>query len=188
MVGAAGSSLNQWHGRNEWKQGSVKPTFFTVAETARLLRVNAMTIYRAIREDAFPAIRVRSRYIIPAAAVERLAAEATETGGCVDVAAMAAERRLAREVARLSDRGGPPAEPSEIQAEAREILNLVIDHVLDHVSLDTVRRWPETLANSVSCSGARHNVLVLAMVQGRRVVEIDGKLEAEEIANRRIAS
>lgn len=85
---------------------SVKPVFYTVAETARLLRVNAMTIYRAISEDAFPAIRVRSRYVIPAVALERLVAEATETGGCVDVAAMAAERRLAREVARLSDRGG----------------------------------------------------------------------------------
>ena len=83
-----------------------KPAFFTVAETAHLLRVNAMTIYRAIREDAFPAIRVRSRYVIPAAAVERLVAEATETGGCVDVAALAAERQLAREVARLTDSGG----------------------------------------------------------------------------------
>jgi excisionase family DNA binding protein len=81
-----------------------KPAFFTVAETAHLLRVNAMTIYRAIRDDAFPAIRVRSRYVVPAAAVERLVAEATETGGCVDVAAMAAQRRLERDVARLSER------------------------------------------------------------------------------------
>lgn len=79
--------------------------FFTVAETARLLRVNAMTIYRAIHEDAFPAVRVRSRFVIPASVVEQLAAEATESGGCVDVAAVAAERRRARE-ARLSERGG----------------------------------------------------------------------------------
>jgi excisionase family DNA binding protein len=81
-------------------------TFYTVAETARLLRVDPATIYRAIREDAFPAIRVRSRYVVPAAAVEQLAARAAETGGCVDVAAVAAERRLAREVARLNERGG----------------------------------------------------------------------------------
>ncbi|MGH3542418.1 MAG: hypothetical protein ACRDTO_08600 [Mycobacterium sp.] len=59
-------------------------------------------IYRAIRDDAFPAVRIRTRYVIPAAAVERLAAEAAESGGCVDVAAMAAQRRTAREVARLS--------------------------------------------------------------------------------------
>jgi hypothetical protein len=65
-----------------------------------------MTIYRAIREDAFPAIRVRSRCVIPAAAVEQLAAQAVEYGGCVDVAALAAERRTAREDARFTERGG----------------------------------------------------------------------------------
>lgn len=82
-----------------------RATFYTVAETARLLRVDTATIYRAIREDAFPAIRVRSRYVVPAAAVEQLAARAAETGGCVDVAAIAAERRLTREVARLTQGG-----------------------------------------------------------------------------------
>ena len=79
-------------------------TFYTVAETARLLRVDAATIYRAIREDAFPAIRVRSRYVVPAVAIEELAAQAAKTGRCVDVAAMAAERRLARDVARPTGR------------------------------------------------------------------------------------
>jgi excisionase family DNA binding protein len=80
---------------------ATRPTFCTVAETARLLRVDPATIYRAIREDAFPAVRVRSRYVIPAAAVEQMAAQAAETGGCVDVAAIAAGRRVAREVARI---------------------------------------------------------------------------------------
>ena len=80
-------------------------TFYIVAEVARLLRVDAATIYRAIRADGFPAIRVRSRYVIPAAAVQELADRATETGGCVDVAALAAERRVAREVARLTEGG-----------------------------------------------------------------------------------
>lgn len=84
----------------------MRASFYTVAEAARLLRVDPATLYRALREDAFPAIRIRSRYVIPAAAVEELAARAAETGSCVDVAAMAAERRLAREVARLSERGG----------------------------------------------------------------------------------
>jgi hypothetical protein len=46
------------------------------------------------------------RYVIPAAAVRRLAAEAAESGGCVDVAAMAAQRRTAREVTRGT--GGTP--------------------------------------------------------------------------------
>lgn len=76
-------------------------TFYTVAETARLLRVDPATIYRAIREDVFPSIRVRSRYIVPAVAIEEMAAQAAETGCCVDVAAIAAERRLARDVARI---------------------------------------------------------------------------------------
>jgi excisionase family DNA binding protein len=82
------------------------PAFYTVAEAARLLRVTPATIYRAIREDAFPAVRIRTRYVIPAAAVDRLAAEAAESGGCVDVAQMAAQRRTAREVARAT--GGSP--------------------------------------------------------------------------------
>ena len=54
----------------------VRPSFYTVAETARLLRVDPATIYRAIREDAFPAVRVRARYVIPAAAVEQMAEQA----------------------------------------------------------------------------------------------------------------
>jgi excisionase family DNA binding protein len=78
----------------------VRPIFYTVAEAASLLRVDRTTLYRAIREDAFPPIRVRSRYVIPAVAVERLAADAIESGGCVDIAAIAAGRRVAREVAR----------------------------------------------------------------------------------------
>ncbi len=77
---------------------AVRPIFYTVAEAASLLRVDRATLYRAIREDGFPAVRVRSRYVIPAVAVDRLAADAVASGGCVDVAAMAAERRVAREV------------------------------------------------------------------------------------------
>lgn len=75
------------------------PAFYTVPEAARVLRVTPATIYRAIREDAFPAVRIRTRYVIPAAAVDRMAAEAAESGGCVDVAQMAAQRRAARDVA-----------------------------------------------------------------------------------------
>jgi len=79
-----------------------KPAFYTVREAARVLRVDPATLYRAIREDAFPAVRIRGRCIVPAAAIEQLAAEAAESGGCVDVARMAAEKRIARDVARLA--------------------------------------------------------------------------------------
>ncbi|WAL63759.1 helix-turn-helix domain-containing protein [Amycolatopsis cynarae] len=79
-----------------------KPTFYTVKEAARILRVDAATLYRAIRDDAFPAVRVRTRYVVPAAALEKLISEAAESSGCVDVARIAAEHRTARDIARLS--------------------------------------------------------------------------------------
>lgn len=79
-----------------------RPAFYTVKEAARILRVDAATLYRAIRDDAFPAVRVRTRYVVPAAALDKLIAEAADSGGCVDVARIAAERRTAREIERLT--------------------------------------------------------------------------------------
>jgi excisionase family DNA binding protein len=78
------------------------PAFYTVREAARILRVAPSTLYRAIREDAFPAVRLRTRYVVPAASLDRLLAEVAETGGVVDPARMAAERRTTREMERLS--------------------------------------------------------------------------------------
>ena len=78
------------------------PAFYTVREAARILRVDPATLYRAIRDDAFPAVRVRTRYVVPAAALHRLVRQAAESGGCIDVARLAAERRTAREIKRLS--------------------------------------------------------------------------------------
>jgi excisionase family DNA binding protein len=81
---------------------NARPAFYTVQEAARILRVDPATFYRAIREDAFPAVRVRTRYVVPAVALDKLIIEAAESGGCVDVARIATERRTAREVARLT--------------------------------------------------------------------------------------
>ncbi|MDV6012224.1 helix-turn-helix domain-containing protein [Haloechinothrix sp. LS1_15] len=78
--------------------GAGRPAFYTVAEAAELLRVNPATVYRAIREDAFPAVRIRGRYVVPAAALDRLIAEVVESGGCVDPARLIEERRTAREL------------------------------------------------------------------------------------------
>lgn len=78
------------------------PVFYTVREAALIVRVDPSTLYRAIREDAFPAVRVRYRYVIPAAALEQLVTAAAESGQCVDPARMIAERRTAREIARLN--------------------------------------------------------------------------------------
>jgi excisionase family DNA binding protein len=70
-------------------------------EAAKILRVNPATLYRAIREDAFPAVRVRTRYVVPSAALDRLIAEVAESGvcGCGEVGHRAADgagRRAAR--------------------------------------------------------------------------------------------
>jgi excisionase family DNA binding protein len=82
------------------------PAFYTVREAARILRVDPATIYRAIRENAFPAVRVRTRYIVPAAAVEQMAAEAAASGSCVDVGRMTVQRRLSDGLASIIG-GGP---------------------------------------------------------------------------------
>ncbi|MFJ1766498.1 helix-turn-helix domain-containing protein [Amycolatopsis sp. NPDC088138] len=76
---------------------NVGPTFYTVGEVARILRVNPVTLYRAIRDDAFPAVRIRTRYVVPAAALNELIAEVTASGGCVDLADLITKRRMERE-------------------------------------------------------------------------------------------
>lgn len=67
--------------------------FLTVHEAADMLRVDPVTIYRAIREDGFPAVRIRGRYVVPARAVEALADEAAAIGRLVDVADYTLTRR-----------------------------------------------------------------------------------------------
>ena len=62
------------------------PMFYTVSEVAEILRVDPATIYRSIRANAFPAIRIRSRYVVSASAVVEMAAEASRSGGCLDLA------------------------------------------------------------------------------------------------------
>ena len=84
------------------KPDASPPAFYTVREAAQILRVDSATVYRAIRDDAFPAVRIRSRYVVPAAALHKLIADAATSGGGVDVAQMAAARRTARELERLS--------------------------------------------------------------------------------------
>jgi excisionase family DNA binding protein len=82
------------------------PAFYTVREAARILRVDPSTLYRAIREDAFPAVQVRTRYVVPSAVLDKLIAEAARFGGRVDPARMVAERRTAREIQQIT--GGAP--------------------------------------------------------------------------------
>lgn len=77
-----------------------QPAFYTVKEAAELLRVGASTLYRIIREGDFPAVRLRSRYVVPAEALDQLLEEAKATGSVVDPCRIAEQRRTSREVAR----------------------------------------------------------------------------------------
>lgn len=78
------------------------PAFYTVREAAEIMRCNASTLYRAIREDAFPAVKVRTRYVVPARAIEQLIEQASASNGCVDVAKLTAQRRTERDIERLT--------------------------------------------------------------------------------------
>ena len=63
-----------------------RPAFYTVEEVAEVLRVDPVTIYRAIRAGEFPAVKIRKRYVVPQKAIELLVEDVMATGGCVDTA------------------------------------------------------------------------------------------------------
>ena len=62
------------------------PRFYSVAQVAAMLGMSAMTVYRAISDGEFPAIRVRGRLIVPAKAVEAMAEAAVTQRTVVDAA------------------------------------------------------------------------------------------------------
>jgi len=62
------------------------PRFYSVHHAARILGVSPMTVYRAINEGTFPAIRVRNRFAVPAKAIDDMEASALQTRSIVDTA------------------------------------------------------------------------------------------------------
>jgi len=60
------------------------PRFYSVAQVAAMLGMSPMTVYRAIAERQFPAVRIRGRLIVPAKAVEAMADVATSEQTVVD--------------------------------------------------------------------------------------------------------
>ena len=46
--------------------------FYSVSETARMLGVSEMTLYRQIRANAFPAIRIGNRLVVPERCLEEM--------------------------------------------------------------------------------------------------------------------
>ena len=76
------------------------PTY-SVPEVASLLSVSAVHLYRLIQADLFPAVLMampglRGRYVVPAAAVERLLREAAAGTSMVDVGSWTADYRAER--------------------------------------------------------------------------------------------
>lgn len=65
---------------------SQPPTFYSVAETARMFGMSEMTLYRAIAAGQFPAVRIRGRLIVPARAIQAMVDSALGTGAVVNAA------------------------------------------------------------------------------------------------------
>src|SRR4029078_3746584 len=63
-----------------------RPAFLTVEEVADVLRVDPVTIYRAIRAGELPAVKIRKRYVVPRRAIDMLVDDVVTTGSCVDTA------------------------------------------------------------------------------------------------------
>lgn len=61
-----------------------QPRFYSVRQAARILNMSPVTLYRAIREDGFPAVRVRGRVSVPAKAIDVMEAEAITHRAVVD--------------------------------------------------------------------------------------------------------
>lgn len=76
------------------RSGDVRPgalppqraAFLTVAAAARLLCIWEMTLDRAIRDDQFPAVRIRGRLIIPSRVIDAMIEDSIDRNGVVDAA------------------------------------------------------------------------------------------------------
>jgi excisionase family DNA binding protein len=71
------------------------PRFQSVPETAEILGMSEVTLYRAIREGQFPAVKVRGRYVVPSRALEDMESAAITSGAVVDAAEFAVVRKAA---------------------------------------------------------------------------------------------
>lgn len=65
---------------------STAPRFYSVAQVARILGMSSMTVYRAIADGQFPALKVRGRLIIPAKVVDEMTEAAMAEGVVIDAA------------------------------------------------------------------------------------------------------
>jgi excisionase family DNA binding protein len=79
----------RWHVRKLLRllaEGEAPRTYYSVAETAEIFGMSDQTLYRAINDGQFPAVRVRGRLFVPAKVVDALAKAALQSGGLIDAA------------------------------------------------------------------------------------------------------
>jgi excisionase family DNA binding protein len=57
--------------------------FYSVAEVAQMFGMAQMTLYRAIHDGQFPAVKIRGRYVIPALALDAMEEAAVSTRAVV---------------------------------------------------------------------------------------------------------
>jgi excisionase family DNA binding protein len=69
------------------------PRFYSVPEAARMIGMAPVTLYRAIRDGDFPAMRVRGRLIIPARAIDAMIDAAITENTVIDASGWAVVRR-----------------------------------------------------------------------------------------------
>jgi excisionase family DNA binding protein len=69
------------------------PSFFSVADAARMLGISEATLYRAVADGQFPAARIRDRVIIPAKALEALSDSAINHAVAADSIGIAGSAR-----------------------------------------------------------------------------------------------
>jgi excisionase family DNA binding protein len=60
--------------------------YYSVAEVAAKFGLSTMTVYRAIQDGEFPAVKIRGRVIIPVRAIEAMGETAIAEGVMVDTA------------------------------------------------------------------------------------------------------
>jgi excisionase family DNA binding protein len=91
------------------KRSAGVPTY-SVAEAAALLSISQEYLYRLIQAGRFPAVRMRlsgsqGRYVVPAASVEQLLTENTDTGGMTDVVEAALSSHVTADEPRRDSKG-----------------------------------------------------------------------------------
>lgn len=64
-------------------------SFFSVPDAARMLGISEATLYRAVADGQFPAVRIRDRVIIPAKALEAMTDSAIQGVAASDVSGFA---------------------------------------------------------------------------------------------------